>query len=632
MNTREPNNISNSDRHPSAVSTAASSDGHTFHIPIMGTGFTVDTPVRVARYGISSVLSIGDDVFLEGMRRKLSDEFDKPFTKIGNRDNDPRASRITAYLNLVNELVNEQIESLRSAPFEPGSDICRHFELLPDSPTRKTYQTMMDSTDPEVRTKLEADLRTSIKAGSIDVNIMTKVDGPLIRAGIERTPEQTVAMSSLRGFARSDLRSSVVFSAGMNRRLFTGMEQFDDFYSSAEGDIKKKVVLKVSDFRSAQIQGKLLASKGIWVSEYRVESGLNCGGHAFPTKGHLMGPILDEFRTQRQALIERLHKALIKSLESRGRPVPSGFLPTRFTVQGGIGTAEEDAFLRRYYEIDGTGWGTPFLLVPEVTNVDEELLVKLAKAKGTDVYLSGASPLGVPFWNLRTSASEEARRKRIESGKPGSACPKGYLRLTTEYDDKYLCTASKAYQARKLDEITASDLNDAKKATRAKEALAKACICHELSGSASIKHGLDKSMAPAICPGPGIVDYSKVTTLDEMIDHIYGRLSLPHDTDRPHMFVRELMLYLDYLKRDLEKSAEGLVCRTGQYLTEFKENVLSGIEYYRDLADKFGAEQRESFLDDLNKLGEELKGLMPDIPVVPVTLAPAIAGDPPTRK
>jgi len=30
---------------------------HSFHIPVMGTGFTIDTPLKVARYGISSVIS-----------------------------------------------------------------------------------------------------------------------------------------------------------------------------------------------------------------------------------------------------------------------------------------------------------------------------------------------------------------------------------------------------------------------------------------------------------------------------------------------------------------------------------------------------------------------------------------------
>ena len=55
--------------------------------------------------------------------------------------------------------------------------------------------------------------------------------------------------------------------------------------------------MKVSDLRSAKVQGKILAKKGVWVSEYRIESGLNCGGHAFATDGILLGPILDDWRT-----------------------------------------------------------------------------------------------------------------------------------------------------------------------------------------------------------------------------------------------------------------------------------------------------------------------------------------------
>jgi len=38
------------------------------------------------------------------------------------------------------------------------------------------------------------------------------------------------------------------------------------------GKYLKEIVLKVSDFRSALIQGKFLAKMGIWgVSEYRIE-------------------------------------------------------------------------------------------------------------------------------------------------------------------------------------------------------------------------------------------------------------------------------------------------------------------------------------------------------------------------
>jgi len=51
----------------------------------------------------------------------------------------------------------------------------------------------------------------------------------------------------------------------------------------------------------------------------------------------------------------------------------------------------------QYYRLDGTGWATPFLLVPEVTTVDDPHLQKLLGATDRDVFLSDASPLGIPF-------------------------------------------------------------------------------------------------------------------------------------------------------------------------------------------------------------------------------------------
>ncbi len=40
-------------------------DFHSFHIPVMGIGFTIDTPVKVAHFGIDSVISIVDDIVIE---------------------------------------------------------------------------------------------------------------------------------------------------------------------------------------------------------------------------------------------------------------------------------------------------------------------------------------------------------------------------------------------------------------------------------------------------------------------------------------------------------------------------------------------------------------------------------------
>ena len=51
------------------MTNAAVGSPHSFHIPVMGTGFMIDAPLRVAKYGISSVISLVDDVLIEQMRQ-----------------------------------------------------------------------------------------------------------------------------------------------------------------------------------------------------------------------------------------------------------------------------------------------------------------------------------------------------------------------------------------------------------------------------------------------------------------------------------------------------------------------------------------------------------------------------------
>ena len=48
------------------------SQQHKFHIPVMGLAFTIDTPLKVAQYGISSVISIMEDRLIEMMRKQLA--------------------------------------------------------------------------------------------------------------------------------------------------------------------------------------------------------------------------------------------------------------------------------------------------------------------------------------------------------------------------------------------------------------------------------------------------------------------------------------------------------------------------------------------------------------------------------
>ncbi len=573
----------------------------------MGTGFTIDTPLKVARYGISSVISIVDDMLIEEVRRYHCGKEGLPYEPIGEKEEDSRARRITAYLNLVKELVKAQVVRLKNSLFVPGSEITRYYDLLPEGMLKTVYRQMLGTRDPAERSKLDAQLRQAAEPGSIDVNIMTKLDRDTYRAGKKLPPEFSDALAALRGFAKSDLESSIVMSAGLNQRLYSYAAHFPDFFPNEEGLLRKKIIIKVSDFRSAEIQGKFLAKKGLWVSEYRIESGLNCGGHAFATKGHLIGPILEEFKQKRERLREELHAVYNKGLAASGRPTVESPYEMRVTVQGGIGTHTEDAFLLKYYQVDGTGWATPFLLVPEVANVDGEHLRKLCEAGEEDVYLSDSSPLGVPFWNLRTSASEIFREEQVTEGKPGSPCPKRFLVSNTEFTEVPICLASQAYQKKKLTNLDKENLTPDQTRWVRQYILGKSCLCRDLAGAVERVLGINPNATTALCCGPNIINFSRISTLEEMVSHIYGRLSLMTNPDRPHMFIRELKIYIDYLRREVEKHLIGLSSQTPSYFKEFKETLRSGIEYYHQLVDKLDGIDQSTFVEKLKLLAEELE-------------------------
>jgi hypothetical protein len=580
----------------------------------MGTGFTIDTPLRVAKYGISSVIPLVDDVLVEQVRKYHCEKNGEPYEEISNRDQDARALRITAYLNLLDRLIRPQVEALQASPFEDGSEITRYFEMLPETPLKLAYGEMLATTEPEAKARMQEDLRQRAVPGSIDVNIMTKLDRDVYWDGKKLPAEFTDAMAALRGFANSTLNSSVVFSAGINQRLYTYAATFDDFFPDDNGELKKQIILKVSDYRSASIQGRFLAKRGLWVSEFRIESGLNCGGHAFATDGYLLGPVLEEFKEKRQELTETLHATYTKALADRGWSVNNEPHEVSITVQGGIATALENEFLLRYYLVDRTGWGTPFLLVPEVTNVDNAHLEKLLAATDGDVYLSDSSPLGIPYWNLRTSASEETRRQHIREGKPGSPCLKGAARLNTEFTEIPICPSSRVYVKRKLQHLPEEGLSAEQLAAAKESVLRKSCICHDLGGATTLKYDIDPAATPSICCGPSILDFSKISTLEEMVAHIYGRLSLMTNKERPHMFIKELMLYIDHLREETKNFSLKLSFRTPAYFSKFKKNLLAGIEYYHRLAGQFIEEQRKQFLADLRVLQDEIERIaFPDV-------------------
>ncbi len=289
---------------------------HSFHIPVMGIGFTIDSPLKVAPFGISSSLSLLDDKLIEKMREFHSRQSQRYFEPIGRTIDDFRAKRITAYLNLLDELVKEKFSAVKNSFAEKSKDFEKYLEFLPD------YSELKHELNRLIRKKtplknIQEFIQANFSTGSIDVNIMTKLDITNYKNNEALPVEFNDAHAALRGFAKSRLKASIILSAGMNPRLYSYFEKFDDFYPDLKGRLKKKIVLKVSDYRSALIQGKFFAKKGLWVSEYRIESGLNCGGHAFATDGFLMGPILDEFTRKRKELLTGLHEVFTKALKKK---------------------------------------------------------------------------------------------------------------------------------------------------------------------------------------------------------------------------------------------------------------------------------------------------------------------------
>lgn len=460
---------------------------------------------------------------------------------------------------------------------------------------------------------LRKQLRGKIVAGDIDVNIMTKVDTTAYAGNGNKVPVQNAtAHSALRGFANSNLESSVVFSAGMNPHLYSYCENFSDFFPNEAGNTKKKIILKVSDYRSALIQGKFLSKKGLWISEFRIESGLNCGGHAFATDGYLLGPILEEFHAGRRELADELFNICNAALIQKGKQKYPLLPDIKITVQGGIGTAGEHKFLLNYYQVDGTGWGSPFLLVPEATNVDDETLHQLADAKKEDYYLSHASPLGVLFNNFRKSSSERQRRQRAAMGRPGSPCYKKYLASNTEFTDRPICTASRQYQDLKIKKMKEQNLSPEIFSDEVEHIIEKDCLCEGLGASALLKnhlspvHGLK---AVSICPGPNLAYFSGIFPLQEMVNHIYGRINLLNSLPRGNMFINELKMYVDYLKNEILKGKGDISQKKKKYVIEFRNNIAAGIVYYKQLILRIkdvNGLPLKSFMDDLKRLECEM--------------------------
>ncbi|NCO63428.1 MAG: hypothetical protein GW827_10715 [Flavobacteriales bacterium] len=602
-------------------------NNHSFHIPVMGIGFTIDTPLKVAKYGIDSVISLVDDILLEKLRKMYSEKFEIPYKEITDKIEDFRAKRITSYLNLIGDLAERNFETLKNVSVEKSEDIKAYINMLPNGSSLKSEFKKITENGFNL-SEIKNWANKNLTLGHIDVNIMTKVDKDNYIKNVKLPVEYNDAHAALRGFANSKLKSSVILSAGMNPRLYAYMSQFEDFYPNEAGHFNKKIILKVSDYRSAIIQGKFLAKKGLWVSEYRIESGLNCGGHAFATDGYLLGPVLQEFKEKREELRESIQEILNQELKNQGRIVSQNPLSLKISAQGGVGTDEEHEFLLEHYQLDSIGWGTPFLLVPEATTVDEKTLQQLVEAKEDDLYLSDISPLGVPFNNLKGNTKDLEKEAFIDKGRPGSSCPKKFVSLNKEFKETGICTASREYQYLKIKELDDKQLSPEAYQESLNKITEKTCTCVGLGTSTLLAYNLDTKVegkGVSICPGPNMAYYSKIMSLKNMTDHIYGRDNMITRTDRPNMFIKELHIYIDFLKNKLEEVKKDMNKKEEKYLLTFTNNMKEGLLYYQELFTSINnafEDIKEAVLNELEKsritlqnIGLEIENLSP-IPVV----------------
>lgn len=580
---------------------------HNFHIPVMGLAYTIDSPIRVAQYGISSVVSIIDDEIIEKMKNFYNEKFNLNYLSISTKIDDYRAKRITAYLDMVDDIVNEKFDAFKEEIAKNTTALKNFADMLPNTSELKNGLQNLLNQKESFTSSIKHFIEKNLTPGSIDVNIMTKVDKDNFKKNEQLPVIYNDAHASLRGFANSKLSSSVVLSAGMNPRLYSYIEEFNDFFPDENGFLKKKIILKVSDFRSAMIQGNFLAKKGLWVSEYRIESGLNCGGHAFATEGLLLGPIMEEFKQKKNELIDSAHALMLNALQQKGKISVSEPLEMKITVQGGVGTSEEHDFLVKTYNVNSVGWGSPFLLVPEATSVDDETRNLLLHSKENDFYLSNLSPLGVPFNTVRGTSNEIFRQNKNSKDRYGSSCPKKLLALSKEFSAEGICTASKKYQDIKLEHLEGEkqEITPEQFQKRKEIITEKACLCVGLVNAAYMEQKLEikgEKQGVVICPGPNLAFFDKEVSLSQMVQHIYGNANILPNNDRPNMFINELKMYVDHLKKEIADFSGTLTKSQDKKWKTFKENLFEGISYYENLL-----AQSNFFQSELHTINNQLQ-------------------------
>lgn len=95
-----------------------------------------------------------------------------------------------------------------------------------------------------------------------------------------------------------------------------------------------------------------------------------------------------------------------------------------------------------------------------------------------------------------------------------------------------------------------------------------------------------------------------------MVGHIYNRSNLVTDHNRPNMFINELEMYIDYLKKKIDGTTAPIADKQRKYFESFKSNLAEGVNYYSEtfapFLEKFGR-SKEQFLEQLEDLKQRLE-------------------------
>jgi hypothetical protein len=150
--------------------------------------------------------------------------------------------------------------------------------------------------------------------------------------------------------------------------------------------------------------------------------------------------------------------------------------------------------------------------------------------------------------------------------------------------------ASKKYQDIKLEELEAikDDMTSSEFDKIKNKITEKACLCVGLVNAAYLENDIKikgQQQGIVICPGPNLAYFDSEISLADMVKHIYGNANVMTDANRPNVFVKELRMYVEYLRNEISEYTNEISSGQIKKWNSFKNNLLEGIAYYQNLFD-----------------------------------------------